>query len=224
MSSVALGLIYVHTSSDGLPLWSILPLTFLGWAIAMYLLRGIGWLVSLPGERRLRHRVAAVHAAAGSDGPYGAAVAQAAAARLFKDWYAAWDAGDRTRLQQLSDPELMADWAKNMEAFQSKGKRQRVRIVRGPKLQYVSLLADRQQVRFRIRARMRRRFEPVLGPRKQPRFGLSYSFEQFWTLQRRGEDWILWSTRSTKFRKDYTTEPIVPPAQSAPASPTVAPV
>ena len=134
MSPLVLGYIYVHTSSDGLPLWSILP-----------------------------------------------------------------------------------------EAFQAKGKRQRVKIVSGPRLQYVSLLADRQRVRLRIRAKVRRRLELVLGPRKEPRFGLNLNFEEFWTLQRRGEDWILWSPRSTKFRKEYTTEPIVSPGQEASAPATVAP-
>jgi hypothetical protein len=223
MTPLAFGYIYVHTSADGLPLWSIFPLTCLGCAIAFWLLRGIAFVVSMPSEQRLRRRVAAVHAAGGPNGPYSATVVQVAAEALFKNWYAAWDAGDRTRMQQLSDPDLMADWMKRMDAYQAKGKRQRVKIVRGPKLQYVSLLADRQRVRLRIRARVRRRFEPVLGPRKEPRFGLSFSFEEFWTLQRRGEDWILWSTRSTKFRQEYTTEPIVPPGQQAPAPATVAP-
>ena len=214
MSLLALGYIYVHTSSDGLPLWSIFPLTCLGCWLGIKLVQGIAFLFSIPSERRLHRRVAAVHAAGGPDGPYSAQVVQTAAARLFRDWYAAWDAGDRTRMQQLSDPDLMADWMKRMEAFQAKGKRQRVKIVRGPKLQYVSLLADRQLVRLRIRAKVRRRLEPVLGPRREPRFGLNLYFEEFWTMQRRGEDWILWSTRSKQLRGEYTTEAIVPPREN----------
>lgn len=59
---------------------------------------------------------------------------QAAATRLFADMHTAWDAGDRARLQQLSDPDLMADWAKRLDSFRAKGKRQRVKVVKGPKL------------------------------------------------------------------------------------------
>jgi hypothetical protein len=96
-------------------------------------------------------------------------------------------------------------------------------VVSGPKLQYVSLRADRGRVRLRMRAKVRRRFEPARGPRKDPRFGWSNQFEEFWTLSRRDGDWILWSTRSTKFRREYTTEPIVAPSAVAPAPTPAAP-
>lgn len=213
--------IYVHTSSEGLPWWAIVPLTCLGCAIAIWLLRGFAFLASAPGERRLRRRVSAVHAAAGDVGPYSAAVVQTAAARLFADMHTAWDAGDRARLQQLSDPDLMADWAKRLDRYQADGKRQRVRVVKGPKLQYVSLLADRGQVRLRVRAKVRRRFEPASGPRKEPRLGWGYPFEEYWTLARRNDEWILWSTRAPSFRREYTTEPIVPPGATLTATPPV---
>ena len=219
MTALSAGYIYVHTSAEGLPWWAILPLTCLGCALAIWLLRGIAFVVSIPSERRLRHRVAAVHAAGGTDGPYSATVVHAAAARLFADVHTAWDAGDRSRLAQLSDPDLMNDWAKRLDGYQAKGKRQRIKVVRGPKLQYVSLLADRGEVRLRVRAKVRRRFEPANGPRKEPRLGWSYAFEEFWTLVRRGDDWILWSTRPEKLRREYTTEPIVPPAGAAAARP-----
>jgi predicted lipid-binding transport protein (Tim44 family) len=204
--------IYVHTSSEGLPWWAVIPLTFLGVWLAMWLVRGIVFLFSIPADQRLRRRIAEVHAAAGATGPYSAPAVEAAAQRLFADMHAAWDAGDRTRLQQISDPDLMADWARRLDRYQADGKRQRIKVVRGPKVQYVSLLADRGQVRVRIRAKVRRRFEPADGPRKEPRLGWSYYFEEFWTLARRGDEWILWSTRPDKLRGEYTTEPIVPPA------------
>jgi hypothetical protein len=223
MSLVTSGFIYVHTSADGLPWWSILPLTCLGFAIAIWFLQGIAFLVSIPGERRLRRRVATVDAAAGDAGPYRPRVVHAAATGLVADIHTAWDAGDRARLQQLSDPDLMADWTKRLDSYRANGKRQRIKVVKGPKLQYLSLRADRGQVRLRVRAKVRRRFEPARGPRKDPRFGWSYQLEEFWTLALRGEDWILWSTRPTKFRKEYTTEPIVPPSATTPAATTAAP-
>jgi predicted lipid-binding transport protein (Tim44 family) len=164
-----------------------------------------------------------VQAAAGDGGPYSPLVVKAAATGLFADMYAAWDAGDRDRLRELSDPDLMSDWAKRLDGYHAQGKRQRLKVVKGPKVQYVSLLADRGQVRLRMRAKVRRRFEPESGPRKEPLLGWRYPFEEFWTLARRGEDWILWSTRPASFRKEYTTEPIVPPgpviAAPAPITP-----
>ena len=195
-------------------------MTCVGFAIAIWLLQGIAFLASVPGERRLRRRVAAVHAAAGDAWPYSPSVVRGAAARLFADTQTAWDVGDRARLQQLSDPDLMADWAKRLDSYQANGKRQRVKVVKGPKVQYVSLRADRGQVRLRIRAKVRRRFEPAQGPRKDHRLGWSYHFEEYWTLARRGEDWIVWSTRPTKFRREYTTEPIVPPSAATTPAPT----
>lgn len=222
MSALPVGLIYVHTPGDPeLPAWATFLLTIVGCVIAIWLLRGIAFLAAQPGEQRLRRRVAEVHAAAGDHGPYSPGVVEAAAKRLFTDVQLAWDAGDRDRLRQLSDPDLMSDWVKRLDGYQAQGKRQRIRVVKGPKVQYVSLRADRGQVRLRVRAKVRRRFEPASGPRKDPRFGWGYPFEEFWTLSRRGEDWILWSTRPTKFRKEYTTEPIVPPtaATIAPGQP-----
>src|SRR5512142_442960 len=219
MSPFSAGLIYVHMpGGSGLPTWATVILAMVGTVIAMWLLRGIAFLATQPGEWRLRRRVAEVHAAAGDTGPYNATVVEDAARRLFADMHEAWDAGDRARLQQLSDPDLMSDWARRLDGYQARGKRQRITVVRGPKVQYVSLLADRGRVRLRMRAKVRRRFEPAAGPRKEPRFGWSYQFEEFWTLARRGDSWILWSTRPTKFRTEYTTEPIVPPTTATPAA------
>src|SRR5256885_7051845 len=109
MPPLITGLIYVHTRGDsGLPAWATFLLTIVGSVIAIWLLRGIAFLVAQPGERRLRHRVAEVHAVAGDAGPYSPAVVEAAARRLFADMLTAWDAGDRDRLQQISDPDLTA--------------------------------------------------------------------------------------------------------------------
>jgi predicted lipid-binding transport protein (Tim44 family) len=192
-----------------------------GCAIAFWLLRGIAFVVGLPGERRVHRRVADIHAAAGDLGPYSPAVVEAAARHLFADVQSAWDVGDRDRLQQLSDPDLMADWRKRLDRYAARGKRQRIKVAKGPKVQYVSLLADRGQVRLRMRARVRRRFERADKPRRNPRFELGYSFEEYWTLVLRGDNWILWSTRPAKYRSEYTTEPIVPASPRPPAWPPV---
>jgi hypothetical protein len=204
--------VYIHVNDSGLPIWQVVPLTILGCAIAYGLIWAVLALVNLPGERRLRRRVRAVHAAAGQAAPYGVPTVEAAARRLFNEVHGAWDAGDHERLSRVSAPDLMADWSKRLDGYAAAGKRQRVHVLRGPRLDYVSLLADRGLVRLRVRAKLRRGFEPSNRKRRKARnrpVGAQVSFEEFWTLSRSGSDWILYSTRPRRFRAEYTSEPII---------------
>jgi predicted lipid-binding transport protein (Tim44 family) len=205
--------VYVNVGNPDLPLWQVVPLTILGCAIALGLLSGVIALVGLPGRRRLGRRVQAVESAAGDSGPYGVRTVKQAVERLSAEMYSAWDAGDRDRLARISDPDLMADWNKRLDRYAADGKRQRVQVLNGPRLDYVSLMADRSLVRLRVRASLRRGFEPVnrhrLGVQKRP-VGAKVAVEEFWTLSRSGNDWILCSTRPSRFRAEYTSEPIVP--------------
>jgi hypothetical protein len=214
--------VYVHVDDPGLPIWQVIPLTVLGCAIAAGLLWAVAALINLPGERRLRRRVLAVQSAAGQSPPYGVAAVEAAAERLFKEVHSAWDAGDRERLAHISDPGLMADWIKRLDGYAADGRRQRVRVLDGPRLDYVSLLADRGLARLRVRAHLRRGFEPVnrnkRGGRKRS-VGGKVAFEEFWTLRRSGSDWILYSTRPRRFRAEFTSEPIVSETGARDAAP-----
>ena len=160
-----MGFVYIHVNDPGLPIWQVLPLTLLGCALGLGLVWCMVALIRLPGERRIRHRVQAVKAAAGGSPPYGVPAVEGAAKRLFMEVHSAWDAGDRQRLARVSDPELMADWVKRLDGYAGKGKRQRASVLDGPRLDYVSLLADRGLVRLRVRAKLRRGFEPTPSPR-----------------------------------------------------------
>jgi hypothetical protein len=219
--------VYVNVGDPGLPLWQVVPLTILGCAIAYGLLWGVSTLVSLPAKRRLDRRVMAVQAAAGNAGPYGVSAVTDAAERLFTQMYSAWDAGDKERLARISDPDLMADWNKRLDGYAADGKRQRVQVLNGPRLDYVSLMADRGLVRLRVRASLRRGFEPVNRNRREVRkrpVGAKAAIEEFWTLSRLGDGWKLYSTRPRRFRDEYTSERIIPESDgrltAATASPT----
>jgi hypothetical protein len=216
--------LYVNVSTEGLPLWQVVPLTLLGCAIAFGLIWGVMALVSLPGKRRLNHRVREVEAVAGDAGPYGVTAVKEAAQRLFTEMYSAWDAGDRERLARISEPDLMADWNKRLDGYDAEGKRQRVQVLDGPRLDYVSLMADRGLVRVRVRAKLRRGFEPAnrnrLEVRKRP-VGAKVAVEEFWTLCRSGDAWILCATRPRGYRAKAISEPIVPETAVG-ASPAVA--
>ncbi|MEA2314454.1 MAG: hypothetical protein QOI03_1146 [Solirubrobacteraceae bacterium] len=205
--------VYIHIHDSGLPLWQEVPLTILGVAIAFGLIWGVVALVKLPAQVRLRRRVKAVEAAAGDGPAYGPAAVIAAGARLFGEVQAAWDAGDRKRLARISDPDLMSDWTKRLDGYTAAGHRYRVEILSGPRLDYVGLLADRGLVRLRVRARLRRALEEPDGTRRalpEDRGRQKVPLEEYWTLSRSDQDWILWSTRNAGFRAEYTSEPIVP--------------
>jgi hypothetical protein len=135
--------VYIHVNDPGLPIWQVVPLSILGCAIAFGLIWGVVALASLPGERRLRRRVRAVEAAAGQPPPYGVPAVEAAAGRLFREVHSAWDAGDRERLSRVSASGLMADWITRLDVYAAADKRQRVHVLDRPRLDYVSLLADR---------------------------------------------------------------------------------
>lgn len=204
--------------ASGLPWWAVVPLTLLGCAIAFGLIAGFRWLVRLPSEMRLRRRVHEVETAAGDAAPYAAQTVHDACARLFAEVQEAWDAGDRERLQRLSDPDLMADWVKRIDGYAAAGGRYRGTVRSGPHLQYVGLLADRSQVRVRVRARLRRWLELPDGKRRalpEDRGRQKISLDEYWTLTLSGSQWILWSTRPARFRREYTSEPIVSPALTA---------
>jgi hypothetical protein len=206
--------VYVNVGNPGLPIWQVVPLTILGCGIALGFIWAVIALVRLPGERRLRRRVQAVETAAGTSPPYGVAAVEGAAERLFTEMHSAWDAGDRERLTRISDPGLMADWNKRLDGYAADGKRQRVGVLGRPRLDYVSLMADRGLVRLRVRAKLRRGFEPANGdqlPVQKRPVGVKVAFVEFWTLSRSGNDWILCSTRPAPFRTEYASEPIVPP-------------
>jgi predicted lipid-binding transport protein (Tim44 family) len=202
----------IHVNNPGLPIWQVVPLTLLGGAIGLGLVWAVAELVKRPGDRRLRRRVEAVEAAAGTASPYGAVAVTQAAERLFTEMQSAWDAEDRERLAQISDPGLMADWVKRLDGYAAAGKRQRVAVLDGPQLDYVSLMADRGLVRLRVRAKLRRGFERTdSSQRPAPKrpVGGKIALVEFWTLSRSGDDWILYSTRSARLRAEYTGEPIV---------------
>jgi hypothetical protein len=108
----------------------------------------------------------------------------------------------------------MADWVKRMDRYTADGGRYRSSVRSGPRVQYVGLLADRGQVRVRVRAKVRRWLEMPDGKRRalpESRGRQKLVLDEYWTLTRSGGEWIVWSTSwGVKYRKEFTTEPIVP--------------
>jgi hypothetical protein len=203
---------YVDVSNEGLPLWQVVPLTILGCAIAYGLIWCFLALVRLPGNLKVKRRARQVETAAGEAGPYGVPAVTQAAERLLAEMYSAWDAGDRDRLARISEPDLMAAWSQRLDRYAAQGKRQRIQLRDRPKLEYVSLMADRGLVRLRVRVKLRRGFQRVNRNRskvqKRPT-GAKVTVDQFWTLYLSGDTWILSSSRPLGNRAKYISEPIV---------------
>jgi predicted lipid-binding transport protein (Tim44 family) len=122
-----------------------------------------------------------------------------AAARLFAEIQAAWDAGDRRRLAQLVAPGLLAQWERRLEDFDRRGWRNRVQPLGEPTVEYVGLTRRGNprdhRVVVRIGARLRDYVEDAYGNhiKRTGQLGETTSLREFWTLGRRDGRWVLLS-------------------------------
>lgn len=163
--------------------------------------------------RRERRVELAAAEAAEEDSAFAPDVVKAAAARLFAEIQAAWDAADRSRLAQLVAPDLLAEWERRLTDFERRGWRNRVRLLGDPTVEYVSLThgaADRVVVR--IQAKLRDYVEDRLGNRVKRRDRLSetVTVREFWTLGMRDGQWILNSIEQGAEGQHALQERIVP--------------
>jgi predicted lipid-binding transport protein (Tim44 family) len=125
---------------------------------------------------------------------------RSAAAQLFTEVQAAWDAGDRARLGRLVTPDLVREWSRRLDDFGRRGWHNRVQPLGEPSIEYVGLThRDSRQddrVVVRIQARMRDFVEDAYGNRikRLGRLGDTVTIREFWTLVRDGNGrWVLGS-------------------------------
>jgi predicted lipid-binding transport protein (Tim44 family) len=149
-------------------------------------------------QRERRVELAAAEAA-DADPAFAPDNVRSAAATLFTDVQSAWDRGDRIRLGQLVAPGLMSEWGRRLDDFGRRGWRNRVQLLGAPNVEYVSLTnrgttAD-DRVVVRVEAKLRDYAEDGFGNRikRAGRLTDTVRVREFWTLARRGEEWILQS-------------------------------
>jgi predicted lipid-binding transport protein (Tim44 family) len=151
---------------------------------------------SQAARRERRVHLAAAEAAE-DDPTFAPDVVKPAAARLFADIQAAWDADHRQALRRLVSPELLVEWERRLDDFQSKGWRNRVQPLGSPRVEYVGLTNrggdDGDRVVVRIEAKIRDYVVDRLGNhiKNEGQLGETRRLREFWTLRRRGERWIL---------------------------------
>jgi predicted lipid-binding transport protein (Tim44 family) len=156
-------------------------------------------------SRRRERRVELAAAEAADENPiFGPSAVREAAAGLFADIQSAWSTDNRIALRGLLTPELMVEWERRLEDFERRGWRNVVEPSGPPKVEYVGILRrdrgddDLDRVVVRIEAKLRDYVLDSAGRRIKREGAVTESvrMREYWTLERRGEHWVLASIES----------------------------
>jgi predicted lipid-binding transport protein (Tim44 family) len=147
-------------------------------------------------ERDARVRTASAEAAE-DDAYFGADYLVPYARSVFLEAQSAWDARDRERLAQVVGEDLMIEWSRRLDDFDAKGWHNRVEVLDEPEIQYVGLVNreddDEDRAVVRITARLRSYVVDRHGRRimRKGQKGDQMTLTEYWTLARRGDNWIV---------------------------------
>jgi predicted lipid-binding transport protein (Tim44 family) len=153
--------------------------------------------------------------AAEADPAFAADEVRRAAATLFTDIQAAWDADDRIRLRALVAPELLVEWERRLDDFARRGWRNRVQPLGEPGIELVGLQhrgeADADHVTVRVEARLKDYVVDRFGRhlKRTGRLGETTRIREFWTLGRRDGRWVLLSIEQAREGAHALDEQIV---------------
>jgi predicted lipid-binding transport protein (Tim44 family) len=156
-------------------------------------------------SRKRERRVELAAAEAEDENPiFGPAAVRDAATQLFADIQSAWSADNRVALRGLITPELLVEWERRLDDFERKGWRNTVEPVGPPKVEYVGILRRERgndnldRVVVRIEAKVRDYVVDSSGRhiKRDGQFTESMRMREYWTLERRGEHWVLASIES----------------------------
>ncbi|HLH67224.1 MAG TPA: TIM44-like domain-containing protein [Solirubrobacteraceae bacterium] len=141
-----------------------------------------------PSAHERRVELAAAEAA-DEDPEFSPDRVRTAAARLFCDIQAAWDADDRPRLRSLVSADLMREWERRLDDFVRRGWRNRVAPLGEPRVSYVGISRherDGDRVVVEIDARMRDYVVDAHGNHLKRTGHLSEvtRVREYWTLAR----------------------------------------
>ena len=156
---------------------------------------------SIRYRRKVRERderVRAASAEAAQDDAYLAAAEVDAHARgLFVACQQAWDARDRERLAQLVGPDLLVEWGRRLDDFESKGWHNRVSVREAPKIEYVGLVNREDDSEDRVVVRITAALNAYVVDRdghkimRKEAKSENITLCEYWTLARRGESWTV---------------------------------
>ena len=156
----------------------------------------------------------AARAAAEDDSYFAVDEVKGAAAKLFTDIQAAWDARDQGALRAMVGSDLMIEWGRRLDDFDAKGWHNRIDVKRLD-VEYVGLTNraddDDDRMVVRVAALMDDyvvdqygRFIPHSGnPSKEAHL------REYWTLAKRPEGWMLVSIEQDVEGEHNLTDPLV---------------
>jgi predicted lipid-binding transport protein (Tim44 family) len=204
---------YGGGSGEGDPIVAAVILGLFGLILAYALLRS-GLYHRKVSDRDRRVRMASAEAAE-DDSYFAADELERHAVALFKAAQLAWDARDRAALQKLVGPELLVEWNRRLDDFDRKGWHNRVEVLTEPDVRYVGITnreddaEDRAVVR--IRAHLRAYVEDANGNHIMRTGNRSemMTLEEYWTLGRRGDQWMVQSIEQRAEGDHQLDEPIV---------------
>jgi predicted lipid-binding transport protein (Tim44 family) len=165
-------------------------------------------------ERERRVELAAAEAA-DEDPDFAPDHVRAAGAKLFMDIEQAWDTGDRFAMRALVSPDLLVEWERRLDDFQSRGWQNHVEPIGEPSVEYVGLKrtgdAETDHVVVKIDARVKDYVADRSGRHLKRTGSMSEitRVREFWTLQKRNGHWILASIEQGGEGKHALDEDIV---------------
>jgi predicted lipid-binding transport protein (Tim44 family) len=165
-------------------------------------------------QRERRVELAAAEAAE-DDPDFAPDKVRATASRLFLDIQSAWTAEDRLRLRNLVAPELLGEWERRLDDLSRRGWHNHVEPVGEPLIEYVGLThkgdPDTDRIVVRIDARMKDYVVDSWGRhlKRTGHLGELSRVREFWTLQRRGSQWMLASIEQGAEGQHALTEDII---------------
>jgi predicted lipid-binding transport protein (Tim44 family) len=154
--------------------------------------------------KKRERRVELAAAEAEDENPvFGPQAVRTAAAQLFTDIQLAWSGDDRIALRGLITPELLVEWERRLDDFERRGWRNHVEPTGEPTVEYVGLRRrerghEGDRVVVRIEAKLRDYVVDRSGRhiKREGRATESVRMREYWTLERRGEHWVLASIES----------------------------
>jgi predicted lipid-binding transport protein (Tim44 family) len=145
-------------------------------------------------EREAAVRVAAIEAS--EDDPlFDAELVQERAAALFVAIQRAWSDNDVGTLRGMVGPELMVEWEARLTDFRRKGWRNAVDVLDGPEVRYVGVTNRAGDAEDRVVVQLTARLRDVVVDRYGDVLpsdeGEVARISEFWTLGKRGGEWVV---------------------------------
>lgn len=171
--------------------------------VALVVIAGIvsSWLTArriatARGERDVRVRTASAEAAQ-DDPAFAAERVGGDVAAMFGAIQTAWDGRDEAALARMLGPDLLVEWTRRLRDFDQRGWHNRVRVLDGPKVQYVGMTNREADTDDRAVVHIAARLEDyVEGPGgirilQDGATSAVSDLSEYWTLGKREGRWIL---------------------------------